>query len=243
MFNLINKTVQSVKELQKPIATVEEIHREFDSASEKILKEAYLILEKEFIQDKEELNKLEKLGFTKLNSVIEYNKKIKKITQAKKEVELINYYKRNYPNNKFINESELGRICKKYGLILGSTSDYIGDIPIKNRKEILNFSLKDERDYQYFYKDRFGDSHYISFEMYNNYSEDNNVYNVYYYTTGKITKLIIVATPNLFDLKNKVIHNYRITQKQKDPIVLHPVNGGYLIVSKWGNEENLNEFK
>lgn len=226
MFNLINKTVQSVKELQKPIATVEEIHREFDSASERILEEANAILEKESSKDKEEIRKLKELGFIKLNSVKELEEEEEKKAEATKNAELISYYKKQYPNNKFISKTEVERICKKYGLIMGSSSDYIGEIPPKNRKEIIEFKLKDKKDYA-------------------DYTTDGIIlFALEYGITGleyKSTSLQIIATPDQFDLKDKIISNYRIIAK--DPIVLHPVNGGYLIVSKWGNEENLNEFK
>lgn len=226
MFNLINKTVQSVKELQKPIATVEEIHREFDSASERILEEANAILEKESSKDKEEIRKLKELGFIKLNSVKELEEEEEKKAEATKNAELISYYKKQYPNNKFISKTEVERICKKYGLIMGSSSDYIGEIPPKNRKEIIEFKLKDKKDYA-------------------DYTTDGIIlFAREYGKTGleyKSTSLQIIATPDQFDLKDKIISNYRIIAK--DPIVLHPVNGGYLIVSKWGNEENLNEFK
>jgi len=36
---------------------------------------------------------------------------------------------------------------------------------------------------------------------------------------------------------------WELKELPKDPIVLYPVHGGYLVVSKWGKEEDLDELK
>lgn len=73
-----------------------------------------------------------------------------------------------------------------------------------------------------------------SFKTYNNYfgrtsASDNPVF------------FKIVADEELFDLTDRVIKNNRI--EKLDPVVLAVVDGGYLVVSKWGNEENIEELK
>ncbi len=61
-----------------------------------------------------------------------------KIVSTKSEAELIKYYQQTYPFNKFLTESELDRICKKYGLIYAPIANYIKDVPEKNLRELEN---------------------------------------------------------------------------------------------------------
>ncbi len=227
--------------LLKPTETIQDIHDEFDNSVDKILEQANDILNKEELQDKEEIKELEKLGFTNLDSVILYNKINKEKQEAEESLKIVNNYKEKYPDNKFINKIEIQRICKKYGLIFGKSSNYIGDIPIKNRKEIVSFKLKEE-DFVYYILGDFGSVYSESYEKYKK-QEDKSSLTYAYNVVHKNQEMVIVATPDLFNLKNKEIENFEIKIIEKDPIVLHPVNGGYLIISKWGSEENIDELQ
>ncbi len=105
---------------------------------------------------------------------------------------------------------------------------YIGDIPHENKKEIINFKLKDDdkiynacnRGYRY--------NTIISRKQYLEEKEG-----VQYYMYTELTKLNIIATIDLFDMNNKIIDDYQIKIIDKDPIVLKQVIDGYLIISKW----------
>lgn len=128
---------------------IKEIHDSFDSAQDRLLKEAISVLSfvKEDgsfeIEDKAE--RLKKLGFTSSLVVkefekisVEREKKNHFIVKTKKEAELINYYKYTYPFLKFLTEGELDRICNKYNLIYAPVGNYKEDVPDKNLREIEN---------------------------------------------------------------------------------------------------------
>ena len=56
--------------------------------------------------------------------------------------------------------------------------------------------------------------------------------------------IMIVATKDEFDQKGLQMSNgWELKELPKDPIVLYPVSGGFLIVSKWGLEADLDEVQ
>lgn len=146
MFNLFSK--KSIKEdtlvLNNPKnypQEVLEIHHEFEVASTKLLAEANLILKNSDNINKNKISRLNKLGFTKSEEVVSKTPIIKKAELSKYTINLIEYYKRNYPNNKFITEEQVKEICEKYSLVCGNVSRYTGFVPDTNLREIESFSL------------------------------------------------------------------------------------------------------
>ncbi len=117
-------------------ALVEEIHAEFDSAQDRLLKRAYQLLSVETSPTELTGKKLLELGFINTPQAAAYTKKNAAIRLSKKTAELIQRYMINYPTLKFITEEELERICKKYSLIFAPVSAYIGEVPAKNVHEI-----------------------------------------------------------------------------------------------------------
>ena len=240
MFKFIKKVKQS---LQDPNEVIEKIHYEFDSASERLLKEAKEIIARNKDADKGE--RLKKIGFGSAAPVVqsEENKQKEKLANQ------IEYYQTWYPNNKFITESEVKRICEKYGLLFGESRQYKGDIPEKNLIEIENFKLRDEEkikrtnydDYQehYFTTQRFGGlGQSILGAPRQTQIEYNPPKEIRTYLSTPSFK--ICAPEKDFDTRYMtVVDGYKL---QYDPIVMQPVKDGYLIVSKWGLEgqdENL----
>ncbi len=108
-----------------------QIHNEFDTAPDRLLQQAIQILEQEGnakieleSQITEKVKRLEKLGFIKNDAVVKKqeidtiaSKKEAVIKLTTQEAEGIKYYSKRYPFLKFLTESELDRICEKYGLI------------------------------------------------------------------------------------------------------------------------------
>ena len=119
-----------------------EIHNEFDTAADKILEEAISIINKSSTIDFSKLHRLKKLGFANTKDVVEQEPIIKKVNLSKEQIELVNYYKRNYPLNKFITEEQVKEICHKYNLVCGDVTRFKGFVPDKNLKEIERFELK-----------------------------------------------------------------------------------------------------
>lgn len=239
------KLKSSIKEMVSPkeLVTVEEIHNEFDTAVDSIIEEAKEILSKANQEDKETASQLENLGFTKLGLV----KRYKELNEKEKESqELAKYslmYKERY-GLKFISERLVKNICQKYGLIIGATSDFIGEIPLKNRKELLDFKLQDVDKswgfYYWFYREYIwteANSKEAAEEKRKEFASQN----LSALSVQTKNDFKIVGTIDQFDLKDKIISDYEI--KSKDPIVLMEVKGGYLIITKWGAEENIEEIK
>lgn len=119
-------------------ALVEEIHAEFDSAQDRLLKRAYQILSVETSPTELAGKKLLELGFTNAPQVLAYTKKSTEVALSTQTAKLIQLYQTKYPTLKFITEDELARICKKYGLVFAPVSAYIGEVPSKNIEEIRN---------------------------------------------------------------------------------------------------------
>jgi len=137
MFNFFNKTKKTKVSTINAVELVEKIHNEFDTAADRLLDEAKSIIANSDIEKGE---RLKAIGFN--NSVPVKNSEV--ALQKKQLAEKIEYYQVFYPNNKFITEEEVERICKKYGLLFGETINYIGNIPEKNLKEIEAFVLREE---------------------------------------------------------------------------------------------------
>jgi len=227
------KTTESVVEI------IEEIHNSFETASEKLLIEAKEIINSP--TDKEcELKK--QLGFGSAKGVEENDKKLDEIRKNKSLLDELNELNQKYPQFKFISEQQVDEICQKYNLIMGQSSQYIGDIPNKNLLEIKHFldniSIIKEEDYSYIKTDYFnpwGDrvlyrsSHS---EFLHNQEHPSRHFSIY-----KDDKFKICAP--IADMKiekNQKIVGNRIVNIP-DPVVLFPIKQNfYIIVSKWGIE-------
>lgn len=246
--------------------TIEKVHYEFDSAAERLLKEAKEILgqKDESIADKAE--RLKKLGFTVSKAVVEANAQEQKVAESKRVAESIIYFQQWYPNQKFITQNEVEAICKKYGLLFGEAAYYKGDIPEKNLAEIEAFKLREE-DMQDDYNLRpsytgglgslLAQSNAERYDPFNDIRLMQSQSKLHRYLeqamqvqqmpsyiaepTGKKKKspFKICAPEKDFDTRYMtVIDGYKL---QYDPIVLQPVNNGFLIISKWGLPDEANK--
>lgn len=233
---------------------IEQIHNDFDTAGEKLLIEAKEILSKEV--DCSKGKRLESLGFLSSKSVVEA-KQLQSEKDKKKELAtLIEYYSIHYPNNKFITEDAVASICKKYGLLCADVSYYIGEVPEKNLKEIEAFKLRDE-DMQT--RSNFDD--YLAMAQRQAMRQAQSMMNMDWQSplglsslerqirrplysqtlampTTEVTRKVkpsfkICAPENEFNTRGLIKSGHHLIP---DPIVLQPVKGGYLIVSKWGLE-------
>jgi len=239
MFNLFKKKKPSVAVMN---ATIEQIHSEFDSASERLLKEARDIISKNKLADRGE--RLRELGFFKAAPVSQSieNKKNEALAAQ------IEYYQIHYPNNKFITEDLVKSICEKYGLVFGDAHYYKGDVPEKNIKEMESFKLRDEEkerrtniDDYYMHAQR-----QASFDQLSNAINRRPVYNHHRISNppsevrGYFVQhpFKICAPEKDFDMSVYVRKGYKL---EYDPIVLQPVKHGYLIVTKWGLSESANK--
>ena len=213
-----NVKIDTIFDEKSNVELIEQIHNEVYSVHDLLLKEAENILNKPINEEKvNDYQKLIKLGFNNEKNIINHKEELKKIEESKKIKSIIEYYSFKYPFNKFINEESVIRICEKYGLILTSVDRFIGSIPEKNQKEIINFKV-DKKDLP-FHHDKESD-----------------------YIIG--VGLLIIATKDQLNMKNARVQGHKLVDIVKeDPIVLQPVREGYLIVSAWGIEASDKEVQ
>jgi hypothetical protein len=250
MFNLKKKIVNSFKDQNEIIA---EIHEEFDSSTERLLNEAKEILSKNDSSKIEKANRLKRIGFSSSKTVEEAQEQVNAAAKSKELSENIVYFKQHYPFNKFINETEVERICKKYGLLCGEASKYIGEIPEKNLSEIEAFKLrKEDLQVKYSYM---GIDDLRSQLIWESFRGRQNIFGglqsrsylqqsmpLYQAKSDKREdeyekpEFKICAPVKDFNTEYMSIEDGYKLSNIPDPIVLQPVKGGYLIVSKWGLE-------
>lgn len=234
--------------------TVDQIHNEFDSASERLLNEAKEIVSKEINTSNGE--RLKKLGFNVAKQTVESENTIEIKKENERLRDDIEYFKQWYPFNKFITEKEIKRLCEKYKLVFGEVSDYKGEVPEKNISEIERFVLREEDKNKYGYFKRSENdencwepcekedtlAYYGYLDNYYNYRRGGKRYsdNLHFHETGTsyrgyVNDKFMICAPEIdFDMTSmRIKDGYMLV---KDPIVLKPVKGGYLIVSKWGLE-------
>lgn len=118
-------------------ATAADVHKEFDTTSKSLLHEATRIVGNSNNKSDDLIFKMRELGFG--NSV-----SIKEDAMTIKNAQQILSINIAYPQNNFITEKKIETICKKYGLLMAESRDFIGEIPMKNQMEIANFKMTDE---------------------------------------------------------------------------------------------------
>lgn len=250
MFNLFKKAEKNIQNINRYFEPkkssqdiIAEIHESFDTANEKLLNDAKEILAGSY--DIEKGERLNKIGFVSARKAVEASSLIEQKQKSKELAKLIEYYQINYPNNKFITVDKVKEICQKYGLICGEIRYYIGDVPEKNLAEIEKFKLK-KQDMLKFKCGwiKYSGYGYIAVETKDDYTKWYGYLN----SLGHIVQLpeniktvytpmglMICASAKDFGTKNMRINDgYKL--EVDDPIVLQPIHGGYLVVSKWGLE-------
>lgn len=125
---------------------IEKIHSEFNSCGEEMLKEAESLLLQAQSRDCQKGLTLNTLGFVNAKQVKESLEIVEKKKDAIKDRDLILHYSTNYPLNKFITVDKVVEICKKYNLMKGPISNYMGFVPEKNVKDMLEFKKRIKKD-------------------------------------------------------------------------------------------------
>jgi hypothetical protein len=127
-------------------AIVKEIHNEFETSSDRLLLDKNNSISLVDSSELDKLKRLKNLGFKNVQQVKEVEKKIIDSDSAKREIELIEYYKVYYPNNKFVANGQIQSICKKYGLVYGGVSQFKGFVPEDKLRQIEKFKLRKEEE-------------------------------------------------------------------------------------------------
>ncbi len=233
MFNFKKAQKQFVSSFQ-PTITVEMIHNDFDTAVDELINKAINI--DQFKKDKHD--KLKALGFVSAKDVVEISGKIHESEEQARISALVNHYRTYYPNNKFITKSLVDSICKKYGLAQASVGYYIGTIPDSNIEEISSFKLREEdmKQHKNTYFNHDGTRTDKKTQYYGYMTSRNWFSNVDESKEFSYEKEEFEICAPIKDFDTRYLKLEGTNLVPKDPIVLQPVNGGYLIVSKWGLE-------
>lgn len=240
------------RQILQPIATVAEVHEMFTSAAENTLKKAQAILDA--AQPVHDLaDQLENLGFTKLPSVQQAAEQARLKEDANFQLALINRYRQWYPQNSFVTEEQVEQICRRYGLVMGEASSFIGDMPEKNQRELVAFKcLPEDKQYRVGWS-LYSPNGYPS--SYKQWLEEQKRLEVEYPQIGIPTTMGLMQATHSQQSDTKPINTFNVVAKldqfkmerntivqsdyrlvDADPIVLFPVLGGYLVVTAWGDE-------
>ena len=276
MFNKLRKKQQSIlKEIlvidkssshsYPPI--VQEIHKEFHTMGDVLLKEAHDILNSIQIKDKEKSSLLISMGFTNTPEAKEYIENQERERKSLELATLIEYYRQRYPFNKFITEDAVKQICEKYSLICGEISQYKGFVPKEKLLKISNFKLNEVDKPLFYIQERSGELVVPKFNPiktisarfnregeaykhicdYNRQNPNHNLYiSIFYdnyqghseFSTIILKELTfkICAPLKDMDMTEHHVDGYKLLKHNPDPVVLQPIQGGYLIVCAWGDE-------
>ena len=161
-------------------------------------------------------------------------------------LEAISYFSQKYPNYKFITEGSVKKLCEKYNLFLGISSQYTGVIPEKNLSYIENFRVEQKDQCYLFIIDEINHAPEIIPSSLEDIPKWVNKYKHYKYGSYGSTEyhkapLEIVAPLKDFSLEAHKTKGHKIIKVSvPDPVVLYPVvfkeTKYYLIVTAWGLE-------
>lgn len=130
---------------------VMEVHNEFMTAGDTLLKKAEEILKTEVKINPVKIARLESFGFKSSKDATAIEDDLKEKSHQQKIIEAINYYRVKFPNYKFIPSDTVKSICEKYGLVSGEAHQYKGFVPDKNLTDIERFfEVHAEMRYSYF---------------------------------------------------------------------------------------------
>jgi len=128
---------------------VEKIHNEIDTAQDRLLNQAMLLISMNDVSQelKSKADRLLKIGFTSNPLIKDVLNKTNSLVKTTEQANTISHYKTEYPGLKFLTETEFDRICDKYKLIYAPVANYIKDIPEVNLKEIETVIELNPSDY------------------------------------------------------------------------------------------------
>ena len=169
------------------------------------------------------------------------------------------YERKYFGQYKFLLKPQLERLCEKYDLYVRNPDMFLGDIPEKNVKDIMDFKvdiydLPNFNGLSYDEKCNIIERLKKEIDIFFLKSFDNNIkLDVPINLIPRLNKILnlntiqIAAVKKLFDEKAFESSDARILgmaeleplhKVELDPIVLCEVNGGYIVITAWGDEAN-----
>lgn len=126
------------------------IHNEIDSAQDRLLAEANLLIGENSVSNSmlSKVQRLKNLGFNNTEEVRSTNEKLVINNMTTVLANTIKYYKETYPFLKFLTIEEFEKICDKYNLIYAPVTNYKKDVPEDNILEIESAQVLLRKDEQ-----------------------------------------------------------------------------------------------
>jgi hypothetical protein len=139
MFNLLKKQTMKTNYPE----SVTQIHKEFEESGAELLKQAEALLDTLSPVNSDKAKRLQSLGFKNVPEVKQVVEAEQKIVSTKAVADLVKYYQRHYPFNKFITDTGVTKICSKYDLVCGDIGLFKGFVPETKLKDIESFKLRE----------------------------------------------------------------------------------------------------
>lgn len=247
MKNIFKQFISKASEIVESEVSIEDIHHEFETAGDLLLAEAKKIIAANSPDNEVKVKRLRATGFEKTKEVRQTAFQIETRKQAEKMSEEIEYFSIHYPQYKFITEKDVKRICGKYNLVMGTTTQFTGFVPEKNLADIEAFYEIKDLSSGYFAVHHHGYERQLTKEVYE--QQVNNAAGIkdnamtiltglsdWRYETRRV-ELSICAPVKDMDLTDHELRGYKLEKKvYPDPVVLYKVVNGYLIITSWGDE-------
>jgi len=249
----LNKPADNGTSTKTMNAIVEEIHDMFNTASDRAVTVAQEIMASK-APVRSDAEALRALGFRQAAPVVLAEKEHSRTKMAQEESDIVMYYQQRYPGYKFILEKQVQEICKKYNLVCGAVARYKGDVPSKNVQEITQFNMcnpihPEDRTYVRTYPNSISGPSTSSYEEYQRYiqkiedrqkgAEEISIHmwhlSMYESIVTENKSYNICAPLKDMDMSKAQLQGYKVMDIP-DPVVLYPVRGGAIVVSKWGIE-------
>lgn len=242
---------------------VAEIHDQIDTAQDRLLMQAREIISRHLDNTKAE--RLAAIGFVNTKDVRNHMESKAVLVKSREQAELVEYYKRTYPFQKFLTEEEFDQICKKYRLEYHPVENYVKTVPDKNLREIETAQpLKQEDEpsnriwsvlspeIKLFLSSKFGgifnrETWTFPRVIEGKHFIDEFKADAYLHSLGYKTQWLVSKVENYTQNRSGLFiaapkshfkgkdKSIRLME-QKDPIVFRYVRGGIQVITKWGIE-------
>jgi hypothetical protein len=247
--------------MKKYSIEVQEIHRAFHTAADKLIDKAKEILKDQSRRDVLKAKRLIQLGFinAQQSNITENLSKLDEGEIGIIEAEKLNYYQIRYPNNKYITFSQVKEICEKYNLIFADICRYKGFVPESNLDEIEKFKIEPDDigtetascEVHHTYGTFLTlDGGALCLDLQKrdapakNYTKPINVKSGLKICAPEIDIETKGFSTNIngerYELPNlkpsQMVEEINTIPIYPDPVILQPVRYGFLIVTAWGDE-------
>ena len=249
----IRGIVTPIKEVTKPTATADDVIADLQRFQETAMQAPA----PNSPSTKEEIEKLEDMGFGSSTSVRNARILIAETEEEIKAWKAAKHYRQYYPQNPYLSKEQVKKICEKYGLIYAEASLYGGEIPERVRNLLTGFKVR-EQDLAILVRRNSSIVSWVSgyedrtlntlpdkqiAKMVEEYEEK---YRELQAERSKRIIYYVIAKREEFQstsIQESTVENFEFRLIDPDPVVIAQVNQGFLVVAAWGEEATFPEIQ